>query len=205
MPFSDKYRCVFLHNPKAAGTTIEKLLEIPNNPTFLLNYSYPDPRQPALQHLPYSHLLKLIPEKMAQYFKFTFVRNPWDRVVSTYHWNSRGKFSFEEFVDMIDDLYRRSDPTEFHKLPEFSKIFGSHFYPQHFYDGVDVTVYRFEDFTNETKKLLAKFGISKPIPVLNKRDHRHYSSYYTPRTQDIIGRIYSTDIQLYGYRFEQSP
>src|SRR5258707_7699115 len=71
--FADEFRCIFIHIPKTAGTSLSQALFGRHS-----------------RHIPYIEYEKGNPRKFRQYFKFTFVRNPWDRLVSTYFFLKQG-------------------------------------------------------------------------------------------------------------------
>ena len=76
MPVSDKYKCILLHVPKTGGSSIEKLI----SPITFFNPKYSPNEKYTPQHLTYSELRAKLPdEKWQTYFKFAFVRNPWDK------------------------------------------------------------------------------------------------------------------------------
>lgn len=205
MPVSDKYKIIFLHNPKTGGTTIEQLLDIIAS----RNHFYSTSRtinKVEPQHLTYNLLKKALPEvKFNSYFKFTFVRNPWDRLVSTYHFDTRGFKRFEDFIDFIDQLYHKYNDETIFQFPEFIRYRCSHLFRQCLFTGPGVEVYRFENFENDIKQILKHLGIDKTIPKFNASVHQHYSKYYTERTRNIVARIYSGDIQRFNYVFEEAP
>ena len=68
--YQQKYKCIYIHIPKTAGTSILNKLNngknVPRNHAFWKEY------------------YKRSPHYYRKYFKFSFVRNPWDRAVSTY-------------------------------------------------------------------------------------------------------------------------
>ena len=85
MPYNDQLKTVFLHIPKTGGTTVKRLLGIrqlnSENPVLI----------PSPQHLTCALLrVSMGHEKYDSYFKFTFVRNPWARLVSDYFWRLSG-------------------------------------------------------------------------------------------------------------------
>lgn len=202
MPISDEYGIIFIHIPKTGGTTIEYLFEIQGTVENLLSYDYIE--SPAYQHLTYDMLKQRVPAfKFDTYMKFAFVRNPWERLVSTFHWNNRGFASFEEFIYHIDSLFKKYTlETLFQQYPDCKKDYCSHLLPQHLFVGPDVRVYRFETFEHDVSELLKQFNITKDIPKANSTSHEHYSRYYNENTKEIVARIYQKDIEMFGYRFD---
>ena len=73
-PF-DQHRCIFVHVPKCAGVSISRSLFGSLVGTHIAMKSF---------QLIYTE------EEFARYFKFAFVRNPWDRLVSAYRFLKRG-------------------------------------------------------------------------------------------------------------------
>jgi len=135
------------------------------------------------------------------YFKFAFVRNPWDRVVSAYskalgehcplYRECYGK-GFDYFVDYID-------------RQEFSEM-DRHIMPQSLLFPVAEMdfVGRLENFSEDLNYVLDRIGIQHVgIVQRNARPRSHYSEYYTERTRDIIARKYRLDIENFDYVFEK--
>jgi hypothetical protein len=203
MPISFKYKAIFLHNPKTGGTSIESLLEIAGTKENLLCGDYENCDY-ALQHIPYEGLKEMInPDVFNIYFKFTFVRNPWDRLVSTYHWSTRGYPTFTDFVNFIDKLFTKYKDNNLEAYPEYNKHCASHYLPQYLYTGDDVKIYRFEDFNNGVKDLCKHLGITTQVKHINLGKHKHYSCYYTDDLIKIVARVYAEDIKRFGYTFER--
>ena len=77
---SHEHKCIFVHLPKVAGDSIERALT---------NEGWHTPRGKIpykIQHEPSSSLKEIYAEFWDEYFKFSFVRNPWDLLISTYMW-----------------------------------------------------------------------------------------------------------------------
>jgi len=134
-------------------------------------------------------------------FKFAFVRNPWDRLVSRYSYLLRntehprhklvnGMKGFEEYVAWEIDR---------------DKMF------QHTYvtdtDGswlVDFVGY-YERLHEDFGRACARLGVRAELPRANTSSHRDYRTYYTPATRELVARHFERDIELFGYDFDGPP
>src|SRR5882724_1403834 len=99
----DEHKFIFVHLNKTGGTSIEKLFD--SQADVLTNGITGNHDK----HWTAADIQRAFPEKYATYFKFSFVRNPWNMVVSRYHWSRFHQVengqpflpseSFEAFVD----------------------------------------------------------------------------------------------------------
>ena len=69
MPVSDKYKLIFIHIPKNAGTAITNTLDMYD-----------------IGHHGWQYYKSKYPQKWEQYKKISVTRNPWDRLVSCYEY-----------------------------------------------------------------------------------------------------------------------
>lgn len=128
-------KAVFIHIPKTAGQSIEhcflrhpKTVEDSRDKFLLRQNSDPSKGPPSLAHLTAGEYLShgyVTPEAFTHYFKFSFVRNPWARLVSEYNW--RGYHSRWRFKDW---LYRAFPQPEWsdtwrHVMPQYDYLFDS--------------------------------------------------------------------------------
>ena len=82
---SHKHKFIFIHIPNTAGTSIEKALYDESCQLLPGEWDYDRARYAPLNHLTLQELVDsalLTPAQLQSYFKFCFVRNPWDRLVS---------------------------------------------------------------------------------------------------------------------------
>ncbi len=138
-------------------------------------------------------------EQFASYYKFGFVRNPWDRVVSLYERKEamelRAQMSFEEFVKWI----QYSSSTCPHSSP--------HRYQLDWFVDANGSILadfigRFEKLPEDWAQVAGRLGLPDQLPHrrANPRE-RHYTEYYNDSTREIIARKFDVDIEKFGYRF----
>lgn len=162
---SHKYKCVFLHIPKTAGTSIERYLR-------KLDSNIPEktPRQRGFT--------KFLNEFGEKYFVFTFVRNPYERLKSAWRWGEMmyrkykdqipyfyksHSLDFQEYVRMTTDLeYRSKNSTkwslydDYHTLPQVAFIPDLN---NNIYFGDKITKNFRTDFIGEYENLNDHFDI----------------------------------------------
>ena len=138
-------------------------------------------------------------EEIDKYFKFTFVRNPFSRLVSAWKaFASRGKVSknFESFVierGVGHLLYENGEFTNDHWFPQFNYVQYSD--GQNFIDFVG----KFENLKNDTDRLAGKVTSFSGIGV--RGIDTTYKKYYKNGLEDIVANIYKKDLELFGYEF----
>ena len=181
---SHKYRCIFVHNNKTGGTSISKLL---------VNTSYP-----LHKHFSALQYKKKYSDCFHDYFKFTFIRNPWDKLLSQFffrvaddsqygHKPKRKNISFKEFL---------KKPFPLDHAQQFSRISN---------ENGDILVDfigRFENLQQDFNVVCEKIGIPhQQLPHKNKTNHKHYTEYYDEETKHIVAEKYAKDIEYFGYKF----
>ena len=98
MNICDKYKLIFFHLPKCAGKSVRDILDI--NMKDKTNVESGLFQSIVLGFDLISWNNKIYPKKWEEYTKFTIVRNPWDRIVSLYH-----------FRKTENDLYKLFPPS----------------------------------------------------------------------------------------------
>ena len=141
---------------------------------------------------------------------FTFVRNPWDRLVSAFFYLDKGGGNSSDEKDRIK--YIAKYKGDFNKFveKEYSKkrIFKQlHFKPQHSWINdknkiiVDY-VGKMENFNNDFKNICRRIGKKyKIIKKTNNSNHFYYKNYYNTLTKDLVHKMYKKDIEMFNYNF----
>jgi len=109
-----KNKFIYTRIPKTASTSITRILRKIKG---------------KKRHGDHYHILDDINEKTKDYFKFTFVRNPWARCVSRYFWSRNYPYksyleknsTFSEFAKSKGPPYNPSDERKFYQPPTRKK------------------------------------------------------------------------------------
>jgi hypothetical protein len=65
---------------------------------------------------------------------------------------------------------------------------------------------KYENLSHDISTVLKALRLeNRPLPHVNKSEHKHYSEYYTEETKDLVAVRYSRDINFFGYKFDGLP
>ncbi|WP_029035381.1 sulfotransferase family 2 domain-containing protein [Salinimicrobium terrae] len=212
---SHQYKCIFIHIPKTGGSSIYKFFHpdvplLPDTPNYDIHYGWCPERKIYLQHATAFQLLNtgLVSEEVwKNYYKFTIVRNPWDRSYSDYLWAMRTSAIKDSFTNYIT---ARGDFEKIFAYPQKPGYKGDHLKPQKdFFDkdgryAVDY-IGRFEDLVFHIEKVAGHLGLKRKFNVkINGSTSRypHYSLFYNKSRKKLVEHFYAQDISKYGYNFE---
>lgn len=188
----DRYRCIFIHIPKTAGTSVARALFGSTS-----------------RHVPCIEYEKANSKKFRRYFKFAFVRNPWDRLFSAYHFLKKGG------INSDDAAWARAYLANYHSFEQFVHEWVNrdnimrwvHFKPQHYFitdsKGQIAMDYlgRIENINTDFDFICQKLGVSVNLPILNVVKKIRYTDAYTSEMIDIVAQAYHRDVADLGYAF----
>lgn len=211
---SHEHKCIFIHIPKTAGSSINTFF----HPGVKFHHDSPDyerlfgwcpERKLHMQHATSKQLLEtelVTKEQWETYYKFLFVRNPWDRAYSDYVFiqNFSGiKGSFKSFLKKENEFKKiLNDNSD-------SSYLGDHLQLQtDFFDFEGIYkpdfIGRFENFTEDIGQVLINLQIDK---VFNKHSNKskrkkEYSLFYTNSNKQLVADKYGQDIEKLNYTFD---
>ena len=145
-------------------------------------------------HIPAERVRQSIPAEIWDtYYKFCFVRNPWDRLVSYYYWFHKGKDrpTFSEYIKSEVPLTLIKRGYEIYTIDDEVVVDG---------------VYRYEDLEAAIEDLSVRLNLPS-VPVLpnakssHRTDKRHYREVYTEEEREKVAKLFAKEIQLFQYSF----
>jgi hypothetical protein len=204
---SHEHRCIFVHIPKTAGNSINRV--------FGVGWQDHKDLQRYFDELPH--------EISTTYFKFAIVRNPWDRLLSDYNYQvkkSRATAS-KLFVFAADGSKRdfaawaetALGAPDRYAAGDWGGAVSPHIHrwsPQVDWISIDGEVRT--DFVARIERLPEDFRVVRRqlhlppvrLPHRNRRLHWHYSHYYDRTTRELVASYYARDIAEFGYEFENA-
>ena len=148
-----------------------------------------------------------------QCFAFAFARNPYDRLVSAFHYLTKGGINEHDQRDSVE--YVRGYQGDFRRFvmgalagPEPPKIFRQiHLRPQ--VDWLcDESGRLLVDYLGHVESIASAYGeigrllgvaLSAPSRA-NKSHHSHYETYYDDAMRTLVARAYHADFERLGYQ-----
>jgi len=160
-------------------------------------------------HIPALRMQEMLgKEEWEKLFTFTLVRNPWDRMVSFYHYRLKSKLlrpdmEFREFIIKL----KTSRLGEKGTFNFYGHYFGSSDFVLDRNNNIIVKfIGKYENRQKDIQYIANMIG-SKELGKLAiqkaRRSKKHYSYYYDDETKIIVEQVYHKDIELFGYKFER--
>jgi hypothetical protein len=228
-------KCVFVHIPKTAGQSIEyvflNLLDLTwetRAPLLLRRNDRPELGPPRLAHLKASEYVRykyMSQELFDEYYKFSFVRNPWDRLISIYkHFGFHYRYEFKTFLmkKFKDTMWLNKSwfvgpQSDFVRKEDGSLI-------------VDF-IGKFENLQNDFDHVCQQIGLQPTkLPYVNRskteanpslhlkgfttyvwwllrgkhlQGFKRYQDYYDNESKELVAQLYKQDVELFGYEFDR--
>lgn len=215
MIISHGRRFIFVHIPKTGGTALALALEdramkddilIGDTPKALRRRKRLTETQTAgrlWKHSTLGDVEGLITrDQMSEYMVFTLVRNPWDRIVSYYHW-----LQGQTFNHTAVKLARTRDFSAFLNHPHTQGGLTANPYAHYVTDraGVvhDALFARLEHWRDDLAPLQHHLGFALDMPVANTSQRaRDWRQYYTDADAALVANLCNADISRNGYSFD---
>jgi len=142
----------------------------------------------------------LTDNQIKNYFKFTIVRNPYDRLVSLWLWGY-SKYNFSQFVNLVKNN-KISKGFKYRYMPMIDWIRDKNNKIHIDYIG------RFENLNFHFSEICKRIKIDTPVlKKLNTGNERsgiirkEYREYYNDDTKRIVTEIYKEDLERFKYSF----
>lgn len=188
-------KAIFVHIPKTAGVSLVKSIYGEN--------------VERGGHRKITHLSKLMPGSINDYFTFTIVRNPWDRLYSAYKFMTNGGINhhdenaFKLHLSSIDSF----EDFVMNWLNKDNLKHIIHFYPQSWFlknnsGEIELDfIGRFEYLSSDFAEIANKMGVKNKLKHLNKGDKGSYKTVYSQEMIEKVKFIYKEDIERFNYTF----
>ena len=196
-------RFLFVHIPKTAGNSIQSVLRDHSEDELVAlrkeqdgveRFGLRNPNYKVKKHSTLSEYYDALgDEQFRNLYKFTCVRNPWDRLVSYYFTPTQKPESWnrKKFRETISKAV---------SVPDYLRLDNSEGDP---FANVDC-IMRFENLADDFGGVCAAIGISPPaLPQYNRSNREHYSKYYDDELRELVRARFAAEIERFSYRFEQ--
>ncbi len=209
---------VFVHIPKTGGTALSLALEARAMADDLMLGDTPKARKRRRRlqgvktrgrlwkHSTLADIDGLLPDdQLRRLFAFTLVRNPFDRVLSLYHW-----LRMQSFDHPSVPLAKALNFEDFACHPQMLTAFRAN--PACAYmrraDGVEqcACYIRLEHFARDAAPLFDHLGFELHLPVANISDRpRSWQESYTDASRRAVTEACAEDLAQFEYSFNDSP
>lgn len=187
----DKHKFIFIHIPKTAGKSLTKVLG-----------------SGGACHLSWRHYYTLLEEDINNYYVFTVIREPLDRLISSYTYMRNGGNQSAEDLRIKEiwiDPYSHFDDFVKNALTDPSIFNTRKFRPQTTFlenkrGSIEerINIFKFEDLEAAYHEIANNLDIKEPLPHTNS-SNRASSITISDEAINIINNLYAKDFKNFGY------
>lgn len=207
---------IFIHIPKTGGMSCLH---------FLSYYK-------SITHTTIKEDLVTLAEKdknLQDFFSFTIVRNPWDRMVSNYFFHRNRdhndkrlhkKIEKSELKKWINDHIKENKFWRNITFKDWLKYFDENerldlvsiydpIIKMNYLDYIGIDgkvsvdyVINLSNISNEISVIKDISGTPNHYPHKNKSDHEDYRSYYDSKSTEIVANAFKKDIEAFNFKFD---
>ncbi|HHC74145.1 MAG TPA: sulfotransferase [Thiothrix sp.] len=217
MLISNTHSFIFFHVAKVAGISIREALmpytqepqrfrmrRPPRTINGKANALY-EIWESVLLHATAQQTQKALPDAFNHYYKFAFVRNPWDWQISMYHFllkqtqNTHYDLikSFPSFRHYLEWVVSEKKP-----FPKGATKLQKTMLVDNKGNLMVDYIGRFENLQQDFQSVAQHLGIQANLPKRNTSNHRNYPDYYDSYTKKLVGIHFAEDIDLFEYTFD---
>ncbi len=194
---------VFVHIPKTGGTSVRTVLQ-EYGPS---SQKYPKVGKHAKAAV---HRASIGRQAWRRYQSVAVVRNPWDWMVSSYHWWIQTAERHEKLLPMaraIEQLGSFSAFVNSSYSGNYITWFEARDYSEWIIDTngevIVSRILRFENLHEDWMKCIAELELPfGPLPHENRSQRRAYRDYYDDETAALVAEKFADSIKRFGYTFD---
>jgi sulfotransferase famil protein len=198
-----KKRFLFVHIPKTAGNSIQSVLReysedelvaLRKEQDGIERFGLRSPKYKVKKHSKLSAYYDALgDEQFRNLYKFTCVRNPWDRMVSYY-------FTPTQNLETWNRKKFRETISKAVSVPDYLRLDNNEGDP---FANVDC-IMRFENLAHDFRAVCAAIDISPPpLPQYNRSSREHYSKYYDDELRELVRARFAAEIERFNYKFQE--
>lgn len=190
---SHQHKFIFVHVSRTGGSSFERLAGVPvtsdRRTVHSGNTDFAD------KHATLADYYTNHPNQFQSYFKFTLVRNPFERLVSSWRWRCNvvqdHDCSLYEFVQQLPDSWSYLHRMKLEHLSFSESVEQFNF------------IGRYEKFGEDLGYICNMLALNyDDFPHTNKTGNIDYRQHYNQQTIDLVQRRFRADLEIFNYSFD---
>ena len=182
---------VFIHVPKAAGSSIESSLQ--RYSAVPIRFEDNGNAVLANKHVTAAQVRNAYGERWHDYYSFAVARNPWDRVVSNYFYLRQIGHQRVEGIGSPGDWVKKDMvwclPVSHYVVADGEVIVDFLIQYDSLQEGLDQVCDRLD---------IPRVRLEKT----NRSSHDHYRDYYDGESRERVAELFREDIERFGFTFD---